>query len=101
MNTITGAPADLAADATRVLEAVAVRPHAAGRPARREPSAWGNLRRLGRAVNEMVDRLALFRGFTGLTDFTGEMTRVAREAGAEGRLGGHAGRRARPGVGGT
>ncbi|MFF3148025.1 HAMP domain-containing protein, partial [Streptomyces sp. NPDC057927] len=41
----------------------------------------GDLRRLGRAVNKMVDQLSLF---------TGEVTRVAREVGTEGRLGGRA-----------
>ncbi|WP_405914042.1 HAMP domain-containing protein [Streptomyces sp. NBC_00963] len=41
----------------------------------------GDLRRLGRGVNRMVDQLSLF---------TGEVTRVAREVGTEGRLGGRA-----------
>ncbi|WP_239315836.1 HAMP domain-containing protein, partial [Planobispora longispora] len=41
----------------------------------------GGLRRTGKAVNRMVDQLALF---------TGEVTRVAREVGTEGRLGGRA-----------
>lgn len=40
-----------------------------------------DLRLLGRAVNKMVDQLSLF---------TGEVTRVAREVGTEGRLGGRA-----------
>ncbi|GII94661.1 HAMP domain-containing protein [Sinosporangium siamense] len=44
-------------------------------------SARGEVRRLGRAINGMVDQLALF---------TSEVTRVAREAGTEGRLGGRA-----------
>ena len=41
----------------------------------------GDLRRLGRVVNRMVDQLSLF---------TGQMTRVAREVGTDGRLGGRA-----------
>jgi HAMP domain-containing protein/signal transduction histidine kinase/CheY-like chemotaxis protein len=41
----------------------------------------GGLRRLGQTVNHMVDELSLF---------TGEVTRVAREVGTEGRLGGSA-----------
>ncbi|MDQ0930963.1 HAMP domain-containing protein [Streptomyces turgidiscabies] len=41
----------------------------------------GDLRRLGRTVNKMADQLSLF---------TGEVTRVAREVGTEGRLGGRA-----------
>ncbi|MET7332737.1 HAMP domain-containing protein [Nonomuraea sp. NPDC005650] len=44
-------------------------------------SARGEVRRLGKAINGMVDQLALFNG---------EVTRVAREAGTEGRLGGSA-----------
>ncbi|SDG40408.1 hypothetical protein SAMN05421505_10419 [Sinosporangium album] len=44
-------------------------------------SARGEVRRLGRAINGMVDQLALFNS---------EVTRVAREAGTEGRLGGRA-----------
>ncbi|MEU6054397.1 HAMP domain-containing protein [Streptomyces xanthochromogenes] len=71
-----------AANATRVLDAVAggdltqrVDLHDGSRPLR------GDLRRLGRAVNTMVDQLSLF---------TGEVTRVAREVGTEGRLGGRA-----------
>ncbi|MEV4112955.1 HAMP domain-containing protein [Nonomuraea sp. NPDC049695] len=70
------------ANATRVLEAVAggdltqrVDLHDDSRPLR------GSLRRLGQTVNQMVDQLSLF---------TGEVTRVAREVGAEGRLGGRA-----------
>ncbi|WP_067445364.1 HAMP domain-containing protein [Streptomyces lincolnensis] len=71
-----------AANATRVLDAVAggdltqrVDLHDGNRQLR------GDLRRLGRAVNTMVDQLSLF---------TGEVTRVAREVGTEGRLGGRA-----------
>ncbi|MFF4229946.1 HAMP domain-containing protein [Streptomyces sp. NPDC001820] len=71
-----------AANAARVLDAVAggdltqrVDLHDGNRQLR------GDLRRLGRAVNKMVDQLSLF---------TGEVTRVAREAGTEGRLGGRA-----------
>ncbi|MFB9627689.1 HAMP domain-containing protein [Nonomuraea helvata] len=70
------------ANATRVLEAVAggdltqrVDLHDDSRP------LCGSLRRLGETVNQMVDELSLF---------TGEVTRVAREVGAEGRLGGRA-----------
>ncbi|MEU6712176.1 HAMP domain-containing protein, partial [Nonomuraea sp. NPDC046802] len=70
------------ANATRVLEAVAggdltqrVDLHDDSRP------LCGSLRRLGETVNRMVDQLSLF---------TGEVTRVAREVGAEGRLGGRA-----------
>ncbi|WP_086850011.1 HAMP domain-containing protein [Streptomyces daghestanicus] len=71
-----------AANATRVLDAVAggdltqrVDLHDGTRELR------GDLRRLGQAVNKMVDQLSLF---------TGEVTRVAREVGTEGRLGGRA-----------
>jgi signal transduction histidine kinase/HAMP domain-containing protein/CheY-like chemotaxis protein len=71
-----------AVNATRVLDAVAggdltqrVDLHDGNRQLR------GDLRRLGRAVNKMVDQLSLF---------TGEVTRVAREVGTEGRLGGRA-----------
>ncbi|MFD8233228.1 HAMP domain-containing protein [Streptomyces sp. NPDC059696] len=71
-----------AANATRVLDAVAggdltqrVDLHDGTRQLR------GDLRHLGRAVNKMVDQLSLF---------TGEVTRVAREVGTEGRLGGRA-----------
>ncbi|MGH3388101.1 MAG: HAMP domain-containing protein, partial [Actinomadura sp.] len=70
------------ANATRVLEAVAggdltqrVDLHDDSRPLR------GSLRRLGHTVNHVVDQLSLF---------TGEVTRVAREVGTEGRLGGRA-----------
>ncbi|GLW09927.1 histidine kinase [Microtetraspora sp. NBRC 13810] len=44
-------------------------------------TARGEVRRLGKAINGMVDQLSLF---------TSEVTRVAREAGTEGRLGGRA-----------
>ncbi len=44
-------------------------------------AARGEVRRLGKAINVMVDQLALF---------TGEVTRVAREVGTEGKLGGRA-----------
>ncbi|MFF9115712.1 HAMP domain-containing protein [Streptomyces massasporeus] len=71
-----------AANATRVLDAVAggdltqrVDLHDGTRQLR------GDLRHLGRAVNKMVDQLSLF---------TGEVTRVAREVGTEGMLGGRA-----------
>ncbi|MFJ6946752.1 HAMP domain-containing protein [Streptomyces wuyuanensis] len=70
------------ANATRVLDAVAdgdltqrVELHHETRELR------GDLRRLGRGVNRMVDQLSLF---------TGELTRVSREVGTEGRLGGRA-----------
>ncbi|MET7328958.1 HAMP domain-containing protein [Nonomuraea sp. NPDC005650] len=70
------------ANATRVLEAVVggdltqrVDLHDDSRP------LCGSLRRLGETVNQMVDQLSLF---------TSEVTRVAREVGAEGRLGGRA-----------
>ncbi len=71
-----------AAHATKVLNAVAggdltqrVELHDGHRRLR------GDRCRLGRAVNSMVDQLSLF---------TGEVTRVARESGNEGRLGGRA-----------
>ncbi|MEU0071648.1 HAMP domain-containing protein [Streptomyces sp. NPDC006332] len=71
-----------AANAARVLDAVAggdltqrVDLHDGSRQLR------GDMRRLGQAVNKMVDQLSLF---------TGEVTRVAREVGTEGRLGGRA-----------
>ncbi|MFI6321501.1 HAMP domain-containing protein [Nonomuraea sp. NPDC050556] len=44
-------------------------------------SARGEVRRLGKAINGMVDQLSLFNS---------EVTRVAREVGTEGRLGGSA-----------
>ncbi|MEV6399277.1 HAMP domain-containing protein, partial [Streptomyces sp. NPDC051907] len=81
-NTLLDALVVPAANATRVLDAVAggdltqrVDLHDGSRQLR------GDLRRLGRAVNKMVDQLSLF---------TGEVTRVAREVGTEGRLGGRA-----------
>ncbi|MCK7627526.1 HAMP domain-containing protein, partial [Streptomyces sp. RS10V-4] len=70
------------ANATRVLDSIAegdltrrVDLHDGSRELR------GDLRRLGRCVNRVVDQLSLF---------TGEVTRVAREVGTEGRLGGRA-----------
>ncbi|MET7937307.1 HAMP domain-containing protein [Streptomyces sp. NPDC005322] len=69
-------------NATRVLDAVA-----AGDLTRRvdlhdgNRQVRGDLRRLGLGVNRTVDQLSLF---------TGELTRVAREVGIEGRLGGRA-----------
>ncbi|MFI9582152.1 HAMP domain-containing protein [Streptomyces sp. NPDC052236] len=71
-----------AANAARVLDAVA-----GGDLTQRVDLQDGNrelrgdLRRLGSAVNKMVDQLSRF---------TGEVTRVAREVGTEGRLGGRA-----------
>ncbi|MDN3351505.1 HAMP domain-containing protein [Actinomadura sp. DC4] len=71
-----------AANATRVLDAVAdgdltqrMDLSNGNRPLR------GDLRRLGQRINQMVDQLSLF---------TGEVTRLAREVGTEGRLGGRA-----------
>ncbi|MFJ4711767.1 HAMP domain-containing protein [Streptomyces sp. NPDC088785] len=82
VNTVIGALVAPTANATRVLDAVAggdltqrVDLHDGTRQLR------GDLRSLGRAVNKMVDQLSLF---------TGEVTRVAREVGTEGRLGGRA-----------
>ncbi|WP_306321672.1 MULTISPECIES: HAMP domain-containing protein [unclassified Streptomyces] len=82
MNSVIDALVAPAATATRVLEAVAdgdltqrVDLHDGNRQLR------GDLRRLGRTVNKMADQLSLF---------TGEVTRVAREVGTEGRLGGRA-----------
>ncbi|MFC7305603.1 HAMP domain-containing protein [Streptomyces monticola] len=81
-NSLVDALVAPAANATRVLDAVAggdltqrVDLHDGSRQLR------GDLRHLGRAVNKMVDQLSLF---------TGEVTRVAREVGTEGRLGGRA-----------
>ncbi|MGW2642383.1 HAMP domain-containing protein [Streptomyces sp. NPDC001348] len=81
-NTLLEALAVPIVNATRVLDAVAdgdltqhTDLHDGGRPLR------GDLRRLGSGVNRMVERLSLF---------TGELTRVAREVGTEGRLGGRA-----------
>ncbi len=82
VNVVLDALVAPAANATRVLDAVAggdltqrVDLHDGSRQLR------GDLRRLGRAVNTMVDQLSLF---------TGEVTRVAREVGTDGRLGGRA-----------
>ncbi|MGW8955554.1 HAMP domain-containing protein, partial [Streptomyces sp. NPDC055709] len=69
-------------NATRVLEAVAdgdLTQHVDLYDANRQ--LRGDLRRLGRGVNRMVDQLSRF---------TAEVTRVAREVGTEGRLGGRA-----------
>ncbi|MGP3923464.1 HAMP domain-containing protein [Streptomyces sp. 8N616] len=81
-NTLIDALVVPVSNATRVLDAVAdgdltqhVDLHAGNRQLR------GDLRRLGRGVNRMVDQLSRF---------TGEVTRVAREVGTEGRLGGRA-----------
>nr|WP_228034522.1 HAMP domain-containing protein [Streptomyces spongiae] len=81
-NTLLEALAVPMVNATRVLDAVAdgdltqrAELHDARRPLR------GDLRRLGSGVNRMVEQLSLF---------TGELTRVAREVGTEGRLGGRA-----------
>ncbi|MFH8679238.1 HAMP domain-containing protein [Streptomyces lydicus] len=81
-NTVLEALVVPLAKATRVLDAVAdgdltqhVDLHDGNRQLR------GDLRRLGSGVNRMVDQLSLF---------TGEVTRVAREVGTEGRLGGRA-----------
>jgi signal transduction histidine kinase/HAMP domain-containing protein/ActR/RegA family two-component response regulator len=81
-NTLLDALVVPVANATRVLDAVAagdltqrVDLHDGSRQLR------GDLRRLGRGVNRMVDELSLF---------TGELTRIAREVGTEGRLGGRA-----------
>ncbi|MFJ6748080.1 HAMP domain-containing protein [Streptomyces sp. NPDC091266] len=81
-NTVLEALVVPVAKATRVLDAVAdgdltqhVDLHDGSRQLR------GDLRRLGSGVNRMVDQLSLF---------TGEVTRVAREVGTEGRLGGRA-----------
>ncbi|MGW8970362.1 HAMP domain-containing protein, partial [Streptomyces platensis] len=81
-NTVLEALVVPLAKATRVLDAVAdgdltqrVDLHDGNRQLR------GDLRRLGNGVNRMVDQLSLF---------TGEVTRVAREVGTEGRLGGRA-----------
>ncbi len=81
-NTLIDALVVPAANATRVLDAVAdgdltqrMDLHDGNRPLR------GDLRRLGRRINQMVDQLAMF---------TGEVTRLAREVGTDGRLGGRA-----------
>ncbi|MFB9640186.1 HAMP domain-containing protein [Streptomyces spiralis] len=81
-NTLLEALAVPVVNATRVLTAVAdgdltqrVELHDGKRQLR------GDMRRLGRGVNRMVEQLSLF---------TGELTRVTREVGTEGRLGGRA-----------
>ncbi|MCQ4084020.1 HAMP domain-containing protein, partial [Streptomyces sp. RB6PN25] len=81
-NTLLDALVVPVANATRVLDAVAAG-DLTQRVDMRDGSRQlrGDLRRLGRGVNRMVDELALF---------TGELTRIAREVGTEGRLGGRA-----------
>ncbi|MCX4515376.1 HAMP domain-containing protein [Streptomyces sp. NBC_01619] len=81
-NTLLEALVAPVSNATRVLDAVAdgeltqrIDMHDGSRQLR------GDLRRLARCVNRTVDQLSLF---------TGEVTRVAREVGTEGRLGGRA-----------
>ena len=81
-NTLVDALVVPTANATRVLDAVAdgdltqrMDLYEGNRPLR------GDLRRLGRRINQMVDQLSVF---------TGEVTRLAREVGTDGRLGGHA-----------
>ncbi|WP_405567322.1 HAMP domain-containing protein [Streptomyces sp. NBC_01167] len=81
-NTLLEALVAPVSNATRVLDAVAdgeltqrVDLHDGSRQLR------GDLRRLALCVNRTVDQLSLF---------TGEVTRVAREVGTEGRLGGRA-----------
>ncbi len=78
-NTLIDALVIPTANATRVLDAVAdgdltqrMDLHDSNRPLR------GDLRRLGRRINQMVDQLSLF---------TSEVTRLAREVGTDGRLG--------------
>ncbi|HEY2080757.1 MAG TPA: methyl-accepting chemotaxis protein, partial [Streptosporangiaceae bacterium] len=78
-NTLIDALVVPAANATRVLEAVAdgdltqrMDMQDGNRPLR------GDLRRLARRINQMVDHLSLF---------TNEVTRLAREVGTDGRLG--------------
>ncbi|MBA2810625.1 HAMP domain-containing protein [Streptomyces sp. KM273126] len=81
-NTLLEALAVPIVNATRVLDAVAdgdLTQRAELHDGRRQ--LRGDLRRLGRGVNRMVEQLSLF---------TGELTRVAREVGTEGRLGGRA-----------
>ncbi|HEY3869276.1 MAG TPA: HAMP domain-containing protein [Actinocrinis sp.] len=76
--------------ATRVLDAVATGDLSQRIvPEEEVLTARGGLRQLSKAVNRMVDQLALF---------TGEVTRVAREVGTEGRLGGQAQMRGVSGV---
>ncbi|MFD3437173.1 HAMP domain-containing protein [Streptomyces sp. NPDC058685] len=81
-NTLLEALVAPVSNATRVLDAVAdgeltqrIDLHDGSRQLR------GDLRRLALCVNRTVDQLSLF---------TGEVTRVAREVGTEGRLGGRA-----------
>ncbi|MEV0371130.1 HAMP domain-containing protein [Streptomyces sp. NPDC050636] len=81
-NTVLEALVVPVAKATRVLDAVAdgdLTQHVELHDGKRQ--LRGDLRRLGIGVNRMVDQLSLF---------TGEVTRVAREVGTEGRLGGRA-----------
>ncbi len=81
-NTVLEALVVPLAKATRVLDAVAdgdLTQHVDLHDGNRQ--LHGDLRRLGSGVNRMVDQLSLF---------TGEVTRVAREVGTEGRLGGRA-----------
>ncbi|MEU4845362.1 hybrid sensor histidine kinase/response regulator [Streptomyces gilvosporeus] len=81
-NTVLDAMAVPVFKAARVLDAVAdgdLTQHVALHDGNRQ--LHGDLRRLGIGVNRMVDQLSLF---------TGEVTRVAREVGTEGRLGGRA-----------
>ncbi|MGW1379659.1 HAMP domain-containing protein [Streptomyces sp. NPDC002446] len=81
-NTVLEALSVPLAKATRVLDAVAdgdLTQHVDLHDGNRQ--LHGDLRRLGSGVNRMVDQLSLF---------TGEVTRVAREVGTEGRLGGRA-----------
>jgi signal transduction histidine kinase/HAMP domain-containing protein/CheY-like chemotaxis protein len=81
-NQLVDALAGPVSKATRVLDAIAagdltqrIDLHDGSRQLR------GDLRRLGSGVNRTVDQLSLF---------TGELTRIAREVGTEGRLGGRA-----------
>src|SRR3954453_22023459 len=81
-NTLVEALVVPTANATRVLDAVAdgdltqrMNLGDGNRPLR------GDMRRLGQRINQMVDQLSMF---------TGEVTRLAREVGTEGRLGGRA-----------
>ncbi|MGW7256438.1 HAMP domain-containing protein [Streptomyces sp. NPDC054834] len=81
-NTLLEALAVPVVNATRVLDAVAdgdLTQRAELHDGKRQ--LRGDLRRLGRGVNRMVEQLSLF---------TGELTRVAREVGTDGRLGGRA-----------
>jgi signal transduction histidine kinase/HAMP domain-containing protein/CheY-like chemotaxis protein len=82
VNTLIDALVIPTASATRVLDAVA-----GGDLSQRmdmgdgKHPLRGDLRRLGQRINQMVDQLSMF---------TGEVTRLAREVGTEGRLGGRA-----------